>query len=319
MFRIGVIPPALAVVCLLAPVNSANGQPTPAAPIWRVGKIVVQVDNARLFNSLLPLTPPTPMTERIIFDPTDDIVVSDLTGSWQRKVAEGVDPEFSPDGHFIAYCGYTNMAHDDMQIMAIKPDGSGKIQLTNIKGAPRDPAWSPDGTKIAFNATSNKGPVVMVLDLVNAKILAIAPGAFPRWSPNGKRLVFVQSPGADSGPYSISIANPDGTGVERIVDIRAPVPSATWGADGASIIYTSDERHRSAIFRVKLDGTDPEEIAGDKNLEMYSPSISPDGKQLVVVEGELGSQTLMLIDLGTGKSRTLKSASRASILWVKNH
>lgn len=258
------------------------------------------------------------MTTKIVFDPTDDIVVSDAGGSRPKKVSEGVDPEFSPDGHFIAYCGYTDLAHTNMQILAVKPDGSGRVQLTNIKGTPRDPAWSPDGTRIAFNAETNKGPVVMVLNLVQPKILAIAQGAFPRWSPDGKRLVFIQTPGPDSGPYSVSIANVDGTGLKKIVDARAPVPAAAWGADGASVIYTSDEHHRSVIFRVNLDGGLPEKIAGDKNLEMYFPSLSPDGKQLVVIEGELGSQTLNLIDLDTGKSRTLGSATRGAVHWVKN-
>ena len=279
--------------------------------------MVVQVNNARRTSLSDPLSPPEPNTKVIVFDPAEDIVVSDSEGSKPRKISEGLDPSFSPDGRFVVFCGYTNVAHNDLQIVAIKPDGSGRTQLTNIKGLPRDPAWSPDGAKIAFNAAGKKGPVVMVLDLASAKILAIAQGAYPRWSPDGKRLLFVQSAGADVGPYSISIANADGTGLQKIVDTRSPVPAATWGADGASIIYTSDDRHRSAIFRVNLDGSNPEELARDKAREMYFPLISPDGKQLLVIEGEVGSQTLVLIDLGTGKPRTLGSATYGSVLWSK--
>ena len=319
MLRTSALPSPMVALCLLTLAIPANGQSAPAAPAWVIGKMVVQVDNARRSSLINPLSPPDPNTTVIVLDPTNDIVVSDLAGSRPRKIAEGLDPAFSPNGQFIAFCGYTNAARNDLQIMAINPDGSGRVQLTDIKGLPRNPTWSPDGSKIAFNATSNKGPVVMVFDLVNAKIVGIARGAFPRWSPDGKRLVLIQTPGADAGPYSISIANADGTDVKNVVDTRAPVPAAIWGPDGASIIYTSDEHHRSAIFRVKLDGSDPEEIAGDKNLEMYFPSISPDGKQLVVIEGELGSQTLVLIDLGTGKSRTLSSAAYGSVLWVRNH
>lgn len=318
MFRVNSISPLFVMLCLLALTSTTNGQPSPAVSPWGIGKMVVQVNNARRTSLPDPLSPPDPNTAVIVIDPTEDILVSDSAGPKPKKVAEGLDPVFSPDGRFVVFCGYTNVAHNDLQIIAIKPDGSGRVQLTNIKGLPRDPAWSPDGTKIAFNATGKKGPVVMVLDLVSAKILAIAAGAYPKWSPNAKKLLFVQSPGADVGPYSISIANADGTGAKKIVDTRSPVPAATWGPDGNSIVYTSDDRHRSSIFRVNLDGTNPEEIARDKNQEMYFPSISPDGKQLAVIEGEVGSQTLVLIDLGTGKPRTLGSATYGSVLWVKN-
>ena len=159
----------------------------------------------------------------------------------------------------------------------------------------------------------------MVLDLVQAKILAIARGTFPRWSPDGKKLLFIQTPGADGAPYAISIANADGTDAQKIVDIRALVPAATWGPDGTSIVYTDDEHHRSAIFRVNLDRTNPEKLAGDKGQELFFPSISPDGKQLVVVTGGQGSQTLELIDLETHKARTLCAGMRGEVHWVKSH
>lgn len=322
MFRFGVIRPAIAVLCLLA--DAASGQspvaaPTPAAaPTWSIGEVVVQVDNARRNSLSDSLSPPAPGTTSWVFDPSDDIVLSGLPGFKGKKIAEGLDPVFSPDGRLVAYCGFPSLDRN-LQIMVIRADGSRKYPLTNIAGAPCAPAWSPDGTRIAFNATSNKGPVVMVLDLQQAKILTIARGTDPRWSPNGKKLLFIQSPGPDGGPYAVAIANPDGTDAKKIVDIRALVPGASWGADGASIVYTNDMHHRSAIFRVNLDGSNPEEIAGDKNLEMYFPSISPDGKQLVVVTGDENSATLQLIDLETHKARTLAAGTRGEVHWVKSH
>lgn len=70
---------------------------------------------------------------------------------------------------------------------------------------------------------------------------------------------------------------------------------------------------------MNLDGTNLEEIARDKNLEMYFPSISPDGKRLVVVEEESGAHFLALIDLSAHKSRALASGERGDVLWVKSH
>jgi Tol biopolymer transport system component len=52
---------------------------------------------------------------------------------------------------------------------------------------------------------------------------------------------------------------------------------------------------------------------------MYFPSISPDGKQLVVVTGDDNSATLQLIDLDTHKARTLSAGTRGEVHWVKSH
>jgi len=318
MIRFSVIPPAMSVLCLLAFADASIGQAPAVAPTWSVGEVVVQVDNARRHSLIDPLSPESPWETRLVLDPSDDIVLSDFSGSRQKKIAEGLDPVFSPDGRFVVYCGFPGLERD-LQIMVIKADGTGRYPLTKIAGAPCAPDWSPDGTRIALNSTSNRGPVVMVLDLVKASILAIARGTFPRWSPDGKKLLFIQTPGADGAPYAISIANPDGTDTRKIVDIRAQVPAASWGPDGASIVYTEDDHHRSAIFRGNLDGTNPEKIAGDNGLEMYFPSLSLDGKELVVVTGEQGSQMLQLIDLDTHKVHTLSAGSRGEVRWIKSH
>ena len=62
------------------------------------------------------------------------------------------DPAWSPDGTWIAYSRLLDGVSD---IYAIRPDGSGQIQLTTCCPSPflgeNDPAWSPDGTKIAFS------------------------------------------------------------------------------------------------------------------------------------------------------------------------
>lgn len=318
MFRISVIPPALAVVCLLALVDSANGQPTPAAPTWSVGKIAVQFSASQRDS----LTLPSPLTWALpteAYDQLVDIRVTDPSGSNLRKVADGFTPALSPDGRFVAFCGLTGGGQRDTQIMAIQIDGSGLIPLTNISGSPCAPSWSPDGRKIAFNAATNKGLAVMVLDLVQAKIFPVTLGALPRWSPDGKRLVFLRAPQSRNAPTSIWIINADGTGEKKVAETRTLIPSASWGADGVSIVFVNDDHHRSAIFCVNLDGANLEKIAGDKDMEMYFPSVSPDGKQLVVIEEISGAHFLALIDLSTHKARSLASGERSDVLWVKNH
>lgn len=313
MIRTSLLPLVSAVCCVLVLPITASGQGT--APAWKVGAMVVQYDSTRL-DRPSPLTAPSPLSQSLVFDPTDDILVTDPPGSRPRKVADGLAPVLSQDGRYVAYCGLPGGGQQYTQIMVVNTDGTQRTQLTKIAGSPCAPAWSPDGLKIAFNAATDKGPAVMVLDLVRSEIHLLVLGSLPRWSPDGTKLVFLRPPVTRGGPASIWIINSDGTGERKVVDTRSLIPSASWGADGASIVFPDDDHHRSAIFRVNLDGTDVEEIARDKNSEMFFPSISPDGKRLVVLEEESGTHFLALIDLATHKSHTLASGERGDLLWV---
>jgi Tol biopolymer transport system component len=318
--RAAFVTPIIAASCALALANQASGQPSAAAPAWGIGKIVLQADDEWFITVPLQMDAHTRGSGSVVQKRmADDIVVADSPDSEQRRVGIGLEPAISPDGHSVVYCGMTRLNQSDRQLIEVEIDTGKRTELTHLKIAACDAAWSPDGSKIAFNTESSKGAVVAVLDLANSYILAISPGARPQWSPDGKRLVFLRWPELASGPDSIWIVNADGSGLRKVSDTRALLPSANWGADGSSIIFTRDNNHRTAIFRVDLDGNNLQEIAGDKNIDMYFPSISPDGRELTVIADSVKSPKLMLINLDTHKSRVLCKALRASVLWVKNH
>jgi Tol biopolymer transport system component len=90
-----------------------------------------------------------------------DIHVMNADGTGQRRLLNSVtlagrDPSWSPDGSRIAFTGNTGGGNYD--IFVINSDGSGLVNLTdNYVGPPdytriddEEPAWSPDGTQIAF-------------------------------------------------------------------------------------------------------------------------------------------------------------------------
>ena len=94
------------------------------------------------------------------------------------------------------------------QIFVMRPDGNGQHALTQGAPGARQPAWSPDGNKIAFTDGRDRLKV-MNADGTGTRTLAHESGdagdASAQWSPDGKRLVFVVNHGFDKKKYLTTI------------------------------------------------------------------------------------------------------------------
>jgi TolB protein len=141
------------------------------------------------------------------------ILVMNSDGSDRVVFTSGTAPTWSPDGR-IAF------ANGDINVM--NADGSGVFDLTNNAASDAWPAWSPDGTKIAF--VSNRGGAYD-LYVMNADGTAVsrlthdqATEGRPTWSPDGRRIAFASDKDGDSEIYVI---NADGSGVIQLTDNSA--------------------------------------------------------------------------------------------------
>jgi TolB protein len=132
------------------------------------------------------------------------------------------DPAWSPDGQMIAFaflcrprCGPNNLGEP---IYVVKADGSGLRKLTpKPVGAYRDPAWSPDGRKIAFvsDRDGNSEIYVMNANGKGQRNLTRNPAfdADPAWSPDGRKIAFASK---RDGEYGVYVMNADGSGQRRL-------------------------------------------------------------------------------------------------------
>jgi dipeptidyl aminopeptidase/acylaminoacyl peptidase len=187
------------------------------------------------------------------------------------------------------------------RIYAIGADGSARRLVTDSgsgRGAAFEPAWSPDGTRLAMAHT----PAVSddderaQIQLVQAdgsgrrNLTALARGVVdtsPRWSPGGHQLVFVRY-SVRRGRYTSSIVIYDlSTGTERTVARERMGPRLNqlaepdWSPDGAQIVYTRARLDRRFYFRPSLyvmapDGTGRRVLARDAQ----SAAFSPDGTRI---------------------------------------
>ena len=155
-------------------------------------------------------------------DGTDVHRVSTLPAKAQFDLA----PRFSPSGRKLVFTRYKRDP-DLAALFTIRIDGSGLRQLTPWGNGAEDADWAPDGNKIVFEARPEKGASAPDRDC-HAEIYTVDSDgqhlknitdnrcrggiADPVWSPNGKKILFMQAH-AFSGGFGFDLAtmNPDGT------------------------------------------------------------------------------------------------------------
>lgn len=108
------------------------------------------------------------------------------SGGHLRYVGHGCMPDWSPDGRRIAYYVLNCIG-------IVDTNGTNDRRLLTAKGGSvASPAFSPDGSKIAFGATMDGKGGLYVIDTTGRSLRMLAKHAcLPSWSPDGREIVFV--------------------------------------------------------------------------------------------------------------------------------
>jgi hypothetical protein len=130
------------------------------------------------------------------------------------------DLDWSPNGRRIAFRCVSSSANDD--ICVVNTDGSGFVRLTSGPDSETNPAWSPDGSQIAFTTwaggTSMVPPSIAVMAPDGSGFRRITTGGSPAWSPDGTRLVFE----AENGLFTVRL---DGSDLKRLTSGKHTAPA----------------------------------------------------------------------------------------------
>lgn len=208
-------------------------------------------------------------------------------------------------GAFATRIAYVTKVGREYHLEVADSDGEG-VQLALRSNEPIiSPAWSPDGTKVAYVSFENKKPVVYVQNLITRQRSVAAnykgSNSAPAWSPDGSRLAVALS---RSGLTQIYIVNTDGTGLHRISNSSGIDTEPHFSADGQTIYFTSDRSGGPQIYRMSVNGDNVKRVTFGSNYNI-SPRISPNGKTLAYISRRDGKFQLFVQDLSTGQEQRL--------------
>jgi len=207
----------------------------------------------------------------------------------------------------IAYVVQLGKASFELQIA--DSDGASAQPALRSREPIMSPAWSADGTQLAYVSFESGKPVVYAHTVTTGQRRVVAnflgSNSAPAWAPDGGRLAVVLTRDGLSQIYSI---NADGSGLQRLTRSAGIDTEPVFSPDGRFIYFTSDRGGGPQIYRMNADGSSVARVtfSGDYNV---SPRVSPDGRLLAYVGRRGGRFQVHALDLATNQETVLTDTS----------
>lgn len=235
-----------------------------------------------------------------------------------RSGHRSLDPEDVGSAQESRSLLYTVDEDRNLEIVVAR-DGA-QAELSRNASDDFDPAWSPDGTRIAFVSNRGGDYDIYTMDASGGSVTRVTDAqgldTNPSWSPDGTELAYVHESARSLEIFTVAAAGgtPRQLTNNDVVDIQPD-----WSPDGKSIAYTSNvEGDQWGVLSMTPTGEDVTVLVASK-VYASSPAWSPDGTTLAYLSDpeQTDQPELHLLTPATGDDVTLLSAttSLASLDW----
>lgn len=244
----------------------------------------------------------------------DQVFLVSAAGSDDRPLAPrdafgGSSPAWSPDGTKIAFARWDGevtrpngrVGEGLHGLAVVKPNGTALKTL--VRGYVADPAWSPDGTRIAFAMSVGRGESAIYVWGTNGHLSRLTePRGYgnPTWSPDGKRIAFHQLRSRETGESdwrkaSIYTIKADGRDQPRPLGSGA---EPDWSPKGEEIVFTRYfippgwdpdlDEVGADLYVMNAGGGERKRLTAAPAANGREASWSQDGKEIVFVSTRAG-------------------------------
>ena len=266
-----------------------------------------------------------------------------LLGDMGCEQEECEDIQISSDGRYAAW-----EAKHELWIAPIHgPSGVTAKQLTDIRGDVSWPQWSSDGKRLAFRVNRQSHSLIAIADLIpnleqsfSAGETSTSPGKkdqppllsdvhyiapstdrdmFPRWSGDGKQLVFIRTGGQENKlplipvrprPWSLWVADAATYSAHQIwqsrPDLRDSLPpfaGESLHSAGNRVVFVSEQTNRNHLYSIPISGGQAVELSpGDFDVEDVTVAEHGAGSFIVYSsnQDDVDRRHIWRVDVGGG-------------------
>jgi len=172
----------------------------------------------------------------------------------------------------------------DSEVYVMNPDGTDQHALTDNTSNDADPAWSPDGSQLAFESVTGNAFNLYVIDADGTSVRQITYDTHrtdvqPAWSFDGVRLAFSRQ--KMDGTGGIWVVHVDGSKLKRLTGEAGANSRPAWSPDGSTIAFVSDRSGNHDLWLMDSDGSNKRPLTTTPDVQEDNPNWSPDGTEVI--------------------------------------
>ncbi|WP_051324795.1 metallophosphoesterase [Candidatus Solirubrobacter pratensis] len=225
-------------------------------------------------------------------------------GSAPRRLRTGVPastPVFSPAGRRIAFSGQG-------RIWVMYADGSALRAVTDGLQPASEPAWSPDGTALAFAQGAPGARHIAVVRADGSGVTTITAGSgddrSPAWSARGIAFVRRTRHGGDE----LYVTGPLGGRARRLTRTPADEESPAWSPDGRRIAFSSGRPGSRTVGVIPSAGGRARTLTAPAD-DAAAPAWAPDGRRMALTLRAHGRRRVAIMPARGGDRRAISPRS----------